>query len=211
MLLNYLYFAETLVFKWSVFLHIVKCIYPNLKLWKNVHWALKMSSEHWDSDSKPDLPSACYKFHLCHQCNTSNKTWNPILLIRRLITAREVSMPWHRSEEEEKSQQVTSFRSTIWHTWERFWTGGFEQLCQALVTHALLRIGEACFKNTWLWSGAGPWLWETIVGSNTDISLRRPSERSGHHHESALGWGLCASLPLDVPVLWCLAGCGGWT
>lgn len=140
--------------------------------------------------------------------NVSKRKSNPISLIKSLPTAREVrkwqhamTQIWKRNWD--RASKVTApIRITGWHTWERFWSGGYGQLHPAQVTRALLGIGQQdaqAYNTCWPGGGLGPRLSERSVRSNTDIAFCRVSERSGHHHEGALGWGHRASLPSTRP------------
>lgn len=121
---------------------------------------------------------------------------------------------WKRNWEG-ASKVAAGIRITRWHTWERFWSGGYEQLHMAPVSQALLGIGQqeaqACFNNACR-SGGGRILAlrERRVVKYRHFHLRSVRAQWTPSWKRTRLRAACLSSP-HVPVLCCMAGCGGWT
>lgn len=116
------------------------------------------------------------------------------------------SMPWHRFEKEvekEPSKWLSDYQNhKMTYQGEAFEVEAMSsclrlqlhKLCLGLVRRKLRPV-----LITLAWGGVGSLPSERSVWSNTDTAFCRVSERSGHHHGSALGWGHRASLTPTCP------------
>lgn len=151
----------------------VKSAWWQLPLQEWGGWSLTLAPAWYSSTWGPCRLTNCnFSKIICHylfilRSNVSKRKSNPISLMKSLPIVREVrkwqhamTQIWKRNWEG-ASKVTAPIRITRWHTWERFWSRGYEQLHKAPVTQALLGIGQqdaqTCFNSAcWPEGGLDP-------------------------------------------------------